>query len=262
MPLAGRAALLAMRARRALAFVAIVWAVGGSYVAFELASSGATDLMLSHPERFGALVLSRATTRSTTCVVAPGETASGAEGGVSAAEARAASWLLGIGLGRDAVIRQLSGADPRMLESGVGQMTRLSEALGVPAPVVFAPRQVVNAHREFAQFVEADDRQIAHRLAVGHAPQDCELYKLGAFWAYSAAVRFFLPDRRAIYDAEIRHHARKAALPESLWRPMVDPSASTDGADWAAQQEAVTARITKHLMSQPGPPESPASPPP
>lgn len=242
-----------MRVRRALAFVAIVWAVAGSYMAFEVASSEATGLMRSHPEAVGDLLLSRATTQSTTCVVATGEKASGAVRGVSAAEARAASWLLGISLGRDAVVRQLSGSDPRVLEAGVAQMSRFAEVLGVPAPVFFVPRRWANAHREFSQFVEADGTETAHQLAVGYAPEDCELYKLGAFWAYSAAVRVVLPDRQLTHDAEIRHHARKAALPESLWRPLVDPPAAAEGKGRASQDEAVTARITKHLMGQAGP---------
>lgn len=255
MPLPGRAGLLLTRAKRALAFVAIVWAVAGSYVAFEVASYGGMDLMRSHPEPFGDLLLSRATTQSTTCVVAPGESARGAEGGVSASEARAASWLLGISLGSDAVVRHLRTADPQVLEPMVAHMSRVSEALGVPVPVVFVPRQVANAHREFAQFVEGDGRQTAHQLAVRYSPQACELYKLGAFWAYSAAVRVVLGDRQATYDAEIRHYARKAALPEPLWQPLLEPPRAADGAERAANNEAVTAGVTKYLMTQPSPTE-------
>jgi hypothetical protein len=251
MPRPGRTGLLPTRAKRALAFIAIVWAVAGSYVAFEVASSGGTDLMLSHPELFGDLLLSRATTRATTCVVAAGESARAAAGGVSAAEAHAASWLLGISLGSDAVVRQLRTADLQALEAIAAHRSQVGEALGVPAPVVFVPRQVVNAHREFAQFVEADVRATAHQLAVRYSPQACELYKLGAFWAYSAAVRVMLPDQRATYDAEIRHYARKAALPEPLWQPMVEPPPAANGAERAANNEAVTAGITKYLMTRP-----------
>jgi len=238
-----------------LAFVAIVWAVGGSYVAFEVASAGVTEVMRSHPEAFGGLMLSRATTQSTTCVVAPGETASGAERGASAAEARAASWLLGISLGRDALVRQLEGTDARVLDASVTHMSGLSQALGVPAPAFFVPREWANAHREFAQFVEADARQTAHQLAVRYAAQDCELYKLGAFWAYSAAVHVMLPDRQMTHDVEIRHYAQKAALPDELWRPLVEPPPSSDRAQRMAHDEAAAARITKHLMSPPGPTE-------
>jgi hypothetical protein len=251
MPLPAPAGLLATRIKRALAFVAIVWAVAGSYVAFEVASSGGTDLMSSRPELFGDLLLSRATTQSTTCLVAPGETPRGAAGGVSASEARATSWLLGIGLGSDAVVRQLRKADPQVLEPMVAHMSRVSEALGVPAPVVFVPRQIANANREFAQFVEADARETAHQLAVRYSPQACELYKLGAFWAYSAAVRVVLPDRQATYDPEIRHYARKAALPEPLWKPMVTPPPAADGAERAANNDAVTAGVTKYLLTAP-----------
>lgn len=251
MPLPGRLALLGTRIKRALAFIAIVWAVAGSYVVFEVASSGGTDLARSHPELLGDLLLSRATSKSTTCVVASGETAPPAGGGMSAAEARTASWLLGVSLGSDAVVRQLRTGDPQVLDRVAAQMSRVGEALGVPAPVAFVPRQLVNAHREFAQFVEADGRKTAHQLAVRHAPQACELYKLGAFWAYSAAVRIMLPETRATYDAEIRHYARKAALPEPLWRPMVEPPPAAGGAERIANNEAATAGVTKYLMTPP-----------
>jgi hypothetical protein len=250
MPLPARTVLLGTRIKRALAFIAIVWAVAGSYVVFELASSGGTDLALSHPELFGDLLLSRATTKSTTCVVAPGETADAAGGGVSAAEARAASWLLGVTLGADAVVRQLRTTDPQSLDT-IAQMTRVGEVLGVPAPVAFVPRQVANAHREFVQFVEADGRKTAHQLAVRYAPQACELYKLGAFWAYSSAVRVMLPGTRATYEAEIRHYARRAALPEHLWRPMVEPPPAADGAARVANDQAATAGVTAYLMTPP-----------
>jgi hypothetical protein len=126
-------------------------------------------------------------------------------------------------------------------------MSGLAGALGVPAPVFFVPQQWANAHREFAQFVEADARQTAHQLAVAYGPQDCELYKLGAFWAYSAAVRVMVPDGLMTHGVEIRHYARKAALPEALWRPLVEP-VPADRAQRAANDQAAAARITKHLM--------------
>ena len=179
-------------------------------------SSAATDLMRSHPEAVGDLLLSRATTQSTTCVVATGEKASGAERGVNAAEARAASWLLGISLGRDAVVRQLSGSDPRVLEASVAQMSRFAEALGVPAPVFLVPA-AVGQRASRVRPVRRGRREPDRSSARGRLRTlDCELYKLGAFWAYSAAVRVVLPDRQLTHDAEIRHHAHKAALPESL----------------------------------------------
>jgi hypothetical protein len=251
MPLHGGEDSLATRAKRALAFVAIVWAVAGSYVAFDVASYVGLDLVQSHPDLFGDLLLSRATRQSTACVVAPGERAGGAAGTLSASQARAASWLLGTRLGSAAMVRQHHTADPQVLEPMVADMSRLAELLGVPAPVVFVPRQMANAHPEFTQFVEADVHETAHQLAVRYSPQACELYKLGAFWAYSAAVRVVLGDKRATHDAEIRYHARKAALPEPLWRPLLEPPHAADGAERAANNEAVTAGVTKYLMTQP-----------
>ena len=74
------------------------------------------------------------------------------------------------------------------------------------------------------------------------------LHKLGAFWAYSAAVRIMLPGAMT-YDAEIRHHARKAALPEPL-----APWSSRRPPPMAPRASRTTRRapgVTKYLMSPP-----------
>lgn len=255
MPLSGRAGSLAKRAKRAVAFVAIVWAVAGSYVAFDVASYVGLDLIRSHPELFGDLLVMSATKQSTACVVAPGESARGATGALSTSQARAASWVLGTRLGHDAVIRQAHTADPQVLEPMVASMAQLSEMLGVPPPVLFVPRQTVQAHSEFTQFVEADGQETAHQLAVRYSPQACELYKLGAFWAYSAAIHVILGGEQATHDGAIRYHARKAALPEPLWQPMLKPAPAADGAQRFANDEAVTAGVTQYLLTQPAPTE-------
>src|SRR5688572_27262599 len=128
------------------------------------------DLLRSDPRLLGDLGLSAATRQSTSCRVASGETPRGPTRAVSVSEARAASWRLGMSLGTDAMIRQIASADAEVLEPRVAHMSQISEALGVPAPAVFVPRQMVYAIREFTQFVEADGSQTAHQLAVRYSP--------------------------------------------------------------------------------------------
>ncbi len=95
-------------------------------------------------------------------------------------DARAAAWLLGVSLGRDAVIRQLAGASPQTLDQLLAGRGILASRLGVPAPSAFSPQQVAAANTEFVAFVEQDASDTGHRLAVRFSPQACELFKLGA----------------------------------------------------------------------------------
>jgi hypothetical protein len=122
--------------------------------------------------------------------------------------------------------------------------------LGVPAPVSFVPEQIANANREFVAFVEADGRGTAHQLAVKHTPQACQVYKLGAVWGYSEVVRSALPGERAVFALEISHYAQRAGLPDSLWRPMMDPTPSEATTDeLQAATAALTDGVTRYLAS-------------
>ena len=85
----------------------------------------------------------------------------------------------------------------------------LANTLGVPVPQPFVPRQLADANTEFIEFVESDANETARALARKHSSEACHLFKLGACWGYANAVRPFVPGERAIFAAEIRHHARE-----------------------------------------------------
>ena len=56
---------LATRVRHVIAFVAIVWGVAGTFVAFEILALSGMDVASSFPDLFGDIALSRAVTQST-----------------------------------------------------------------------------------------------------------------------------------------------------------------------------------------------------
>src|SRR5258705_13379805 len=104
---------LALRVRHAITFVAIVWGVAATFVAFEILALSGMDVALSFPDRFGEITLSRAATQSTSCTAR----AVNAPGGPRPPTAgqrndRVGAWLLGVRLGRDSVFRQLALANP------------------------------------------------------------------------------------------------------------------------------------------------------
>jgi hypothetical protein len=241
---------LAARLKHVAAFVAIVWGVAATFVAFDLIALKGMDLAVAYQHLFGDVLLSSATSQSVTCVVQPDAQKPTTADPRETAAARSGAWILGLALGRDAVFRQYTAADSPALAQLAAAIEESAVHLGVPAPVSFVPEQIANANREFVAFVEADGRGTAHQLAVKHTPQACQVYKLGAVWGYSEVVRSALPGERAVFALEISHYAQRAGLPDSLWRPMMDPTPSEATTDeLQAATAALTDGVTRYLAS-------------
>jgi hypothetical protein len=239
------------RLRNAVAFVAIVWGIAATFIAFEVVSLSGLDLALSYPALFGNVALSRAVTQSTSCTVGPGETSDLDPPRAASADARVGAWLLGIGIGRAAVLRQFVRSNPRSLDQMAAGLDGLAGRLGVPPPAVFRPERMANANTEFVAFVEQDAGETAHRFAVGSSPQACELFKLGALWGYSEMVRPTLLGERAVFAMEIRHHAQRAEVPESLWNPMLQRiPADAKREEVIEQMTVLTNGVTTYLARQ------------
>ena len=119
----------------------------------------------------------------------------------------------------------------------------------VPSPEPFTPRQIANANTEFVAFVEQGGAaETARQLAATHSPRACELFKLGAVWGYSEMVRPVLPGERTVFEMEIRHHAMRADVPESLWSPMLQVTAAdAKREDIIKSTETLTDGVTAYL---------------
>jgi hypothetical protein len=225
----------------------IVWGVATTFVAFEVVSLYGTDLVSSYPGVFGDIALSRTVTQSTTCVVAAGETRDVPPAEAAVSEGRTGAWLLGLNVGRDAVVRQVAESSPFLaqLAAGSGEMAK---RLGVPPPAVFRHQQIANANTEFVAFVERGAGDTAHRLALNVSSQACELFTLGALWGYSEMRRPALPGERAVFALEIRHHALRAGVPERLWNPMLQRIPADSNPDEVlAQMTMLTDGVTTYL---------------
>ena len=142
------------RARHAIAFIAIVWGVAATFVAFEVVSLSAVDFALSYPALFGDLMLSRTVTESTSCTAAAGSERPQPSTTISEADARVGPWLLGLSLGRDAVFRQYAPSNRQVPEQLAKGRDDLAARLSVPSPEPFTPEQIANANTEFVAFVE------------------------------------------------------------------------------------------------------------
>jgi hypothetical protein len=240
------------RLRNLIVFLAIVWGVATTFVAFEVVALTGFDLVRSFPGVVGELGLSKAVTESTSCAVPAGHKPESHAPAISQTDAQIRSWSLGVNLGRDAVVRQFAASDRQLLEDLALVRTTLAAQLAVPALETFTPRQMATANIEFVEFVEQGRAsETARRLAVAFSPQACELFKLGALWGYSEVVRPILPGERAVFAMEIRHHAMRAGIPEPLWSPMLERTpADARGDDIVTQMETLTNGMTSYVAGQ------------
>lgn len=261
----GTARPFASRARHVIAFVAIVWGIAGTFVAYEIASLRVSDFALSYPALFGDLMLSPTVTESTSCTSTDGSEHPQPSTTIGEADARAGSWMLGINLGRDALFRQYAGSNRQTLDELAKGRDDLAMRLSVASPPHFTPEQIVNANTEFVAFVEQGGAaETARQLARRYSPRTCEVYKLGAFWGYSEMVRPLLPGERTVFGMEIRHHAMRANIPAPLWNPMLQSTeAGAARDDIIARTQALTDAVTMYFSrldaGQPPPQDPPVS---
>lgn len=242
----------ASRVRHVIAFIAIVWGVAATFVAFEVVSLSAVDLALSYPALFGDVMLSRTVTESTSCAAPSGSERPRTSPTISEADARVGPWLLGLSLGRDAMFRQYAPSNRQVLEQLAKDRDDLAARLSVSSPEPFTPEQIANANTEFVAFVEQGGAaETAKQFATTHSPRACELFKLGAVWGYSEMIRPVLPGERAVFGMEIRHYARRADVPEALWSPMLQvTSADAKREAIIASTEALTDGVTAYLRGE------------
>ena len=237
------------RFKHALLFLAIVWGVASTFVAIEMISLHGMDFVSQHPSWFGRLALSNATQHSTACDAPPSRPSTGATL-LSAADARAGSWILGVSFGQDAQARQSTTIDPAVLESSASRLRQLSGLLATAPPRPFTPQRQLLANTEFVEALERDADGTAHGLAVAYSPAACQLYKLGGFWGYATLSRFALRGAPSMFGIEIGYYAQRAGLPGTLWRPMIARTPQTATVEQINEESArLTTAVTQYLSS-------------
>jgi hypothetical protein len=258
--MASRFVNVSARVKQTAAFVAIVWALAASFVAFDLGALGGLGMLLD--TRGGrAIALSNTVRNSQTCVAETGATAR--DDGARMSDAAATAWMLGVMAGMHALTSRWEDnsttpdqrpqwrvlANERSARAARNVET-LAARLQVPQPARFTAHERADANTAFMVAVETDAEGTARGIAGKYSAPACHLYKLGAYWGYASEVRIMLPGERSIFALEIEHHARQAGLPEALWAPALpatSPSATTE--ELATQTYQLTEAITRHLTN-------------
>lgn len=246
------------RLKRVAVFVAIVWALAASFVAFDLAALASFDLVLG-TSAGRTLGMSADVRDSTSCTVP----ADAHPDPARVDDAAATAWVLGLMAGTRAFVSRWDddrtvGADgqpPRWLTiahdrsaQAARNVTQLAADLRVPPSAPFEASGRVDANTAYVTAVERNDDETARSIAALYGESVCHLYKLGEYWGFASELRVAIPGQRSAYSIEIEHHARKADVPDRLWTPVLaaTPSNATTEA-LAADTNALSMAITEHL---------------
>jgi hypothetical protein len=235
------------RLARILAFVGIVWAVAGSFIASKLLFGEFVDLVTER-ER---VALSRQRESKTCAAESTDGTAAAAT--TSSAGVRADTLAMGLRVGLLAVMKM--SVEPGLLEDAQSRWLRESRyralMLGVPPPAPFVPQHHATALGEFVDFVETNSSETARALALKHSREVCHLYKLGAYWGYAMRARQAQPGIENVFALQIRYHAEHAGVPAYLWEAFVAPTPrSASPQEISAATDALTENLTRYLRGQ------------
>ena len=156
---------LGVRVKRVALFVAVVWAVAGSFIALELASLAGVDAAVAYPGVFGNIAVARSASRSTLCDVTSASTAA-----ATSPQLLAGAWTLGLRLGREAEARQSPTVKAETLVQARAGVEQVAALLQIPAPARFEPTDLATANIAFVNTIEADTQGTAKALATVRSP--------------------------------------------------------------------------------------------
>ena len=248
------------RLKRIATFVAIVWALAASFVAFDLAALAGFDLLLGTGAG-RSLSLSADVRDSTACTVTAGAQPDPAR----VADAAVMAWALGVTAGTHAFVSRWDddssdGADASTPQwrtiarersaLAARHVEELAGGLKVSSPGPFEARNRVDANSAYITAVEKNDNATAGSIAELYGEPVCHLYKLGAYWGFASELRVAVPGQRSAFGIEIEYHAQKAGVPERLWTPALaaTPSNATTQ-QLVTETGELTRAITEYLTN-------------
>ena len=252
------------RVKPLAAFLAIVWGVAASFVAFDLLFLAGASRLLEAGGAFEALAPLSALENSEVCRV--GQADSTSAGGRASPDIRSRAWTLGVQMGLHAraslIVAENAQAasgeraeaslagQRRAVDGAAAELERQAAALNVPRPEAFTPANPATVTIEFVPFVEGGGNNTGRALATAYGRDACELYKMGAYWGFWILVRPALPGEPNIFGREIGYYARRVEVPESVWQPMVARTPSNASSDaLVTEADAATARVTAFLRN-------------
>ncbi len=205
---------------RGLSFVAIVWAIAGSFWVLFEGQTWLIDQMLRFDRIPDWVTASRV--KPADCVAILARKPARPPDAATRKRARWAAWEMGLSLGMATALRDAGASDP---EENRKARADYASAIGVPTPEVAPVRSPSHALSEFREHMAEDPQCVGAALAAFYSPRDDALYRFAAFVGHNMIYRARNPQFDPLFVPELRRYGRAAGLPDSVWAPLTEPRA-------------------------------------
>jgi hypothetical protein len=232
--------------RRPLLFLAVVWAIGGAFLALE---SGFAAFVKSLPRWFpavNALPRQSEAARVHCQQVVKDFPQRTADRGLPTAYL---AWRLGyvLGVAEGLVITGAQGVQGGEL---IRSSKPLSQALWVPDVTLPARGAAAYGLRDFAVFLAEDPQCVATTLESRYSPRHSALFRFGAAIGTASVWRQAAPEIGPILEPQIQIYGAAAQVPSQLAQPLLEKSIpAPPGVDARLEVENIAQRIDAFIKT-------------
>ena len=242
-PVSGR-----VRVRRTLAFLTVVWSIGGLFLAAEavmrelswFSASKSLPAKLVLPKQSHAAFLH--------CQEVVKGLPAPAQGPEIDRERSYLVWRIGYMLGSADASIAAGIAKQAAVEAALRQSLPVTNALGTP-PLAL-PRHGGSAYAlaEFSTFLEEDPPCVAAALESRHSPKHAALYKFSAAVGFAGLYRRLAPQLNNVLTPQLRIYGAAAGIPADLYSPLISPPLATrPGPDAERTIQTVVSQIDTYV---------------
>ena len=237
-----------LRIRRTLVFLAVVWSIGGLFLATEavmrelswLSASKSLPANLVLPKQSHAAFLHCQEVVKT--LPAPAHTPE------IAGRTSYLAWSMGYMLGTADAAIAAGIANQAAVEQALRQSRQVTNVLGIPPLVLPQHGRSAYALSEFSAFLEEDPPCVAAALELRHSPKHAALYKFGAAVGFAGVYRRLAPQLNDVLAPQLRIYGAAAGIPADLYNPLLgQPLAAGPGAEAGRTVQSVVNGIDSYV---------------
>ena len=238
------------RFRRTLLFLAVVWSIGGLFLALQ---AGMTEFSWFSASKSVAanLVLPK---QSRAAFAHCQEVLKGlpppTENPNIARQTSYLVWSAGYMLGSADASITAGIANRAAVENVLRQSLQVTSALGIPPLALPQQGRDAYALAEFSAFLEEDPQCVAAALQFRHSPKHTALYKFSAAVGFASVYHRLVPQLNDVLAPQLRIYGSAAGIPANLYNPLLgQPPAAAPGADAGHAVQSEVNRIDAYVRS-------------
>jgi len=237
-----------LRVRRTLVFLAVVWSIGGLFLALEAVMRELSWFSASKSLP-ATLVLPK---QSHAAFLHCQEVVKGLPAPTHTPEiAKRTSylvWSIGYMLGSADASTAAGIANQAAVEAALRQSLPVTNALGTPPLALPRHGRSSYALAEFSTFLEEDPPCVAAALESRYSPKYAALYKFSAAVGFAGLYRRLAPQLNGVLAPQLRIYGAAAGIPADLYSPLLSPSLATGpGPDAERTVQSVVSQIDTYV---------------